>query len=72
MDVSHCVIATLTLEFAKFKRAADKRCYTSLSICLVALLRLDRTIYSHFGFGHNDVAKIHKKQYLTQNYKILF
>ena len=42
-DEEHCVIATLTLEFAKFKRAADKRCYTSLSICPVARLRFIRT-----------------------------
>ena len=28
MDEEHCVIAELK-EFARFKRAADKRCYTS-------------------------------------------
>ncbi len=52
MDIEHCVIAELSSEVAKFRIAADKRCYNVLSICPVA------HPFTLAGFGMFDGAKL--------------
>ena len=50
MDEEHCVIAVPN-EFARFRIAADKRCYNVFLICPVARPLLRQDVKSRFGFG---------------------
>ena len=66
MDEQHCVITALGSEFAKFRMAADKRCYNVFSICPAAPLSALAGIFTCLGIIRFGGAKLHKKKHIQE------